>query len=89
MRGAAGLVTFNSRDDFETYTIPTDVPISQSIWGVEYEPTTKDTQTELFYVSQLYYTVGSTNWDIVISVKPAAPPGSEWTIGYTIHYSYQ
>lgn len=74
----------------ETYSATTDVPTSKSIWGVTYEPATTDTQTEIFFISELYYTGGTSNWDVVMSVKPFNdPPGPNWTIGYTIHYSYQ
>jgi hypothetical protein len=88
--GTVGIVGANVGSNIETYRATTGALTSQSIWGVEYEPTTPDTQTNFFFVSELYYTGGTSSWDVVMSVKPnTLPPGPTWNIGYTIHYSYQ
>jgi hypothetical protein len=86
-----GITGANFNNRLQTYSATTDVPTSKSIWGVAYEPTRTDTQTESFFISELYYTGGTSNWDVVMSVKPLGPPPGfvPWDIGYTIHYSYQ
>jgi hypothetical protein len=77
--------------DLVAYTTTTDVPLSRSIWGVAYEPTTSDTKNYDFAVSEVYYTGGTSTWDAVMSIAApdGSPPGDGWYIGYTLHYSYQ
>ncbi len=88
--GTVGFTGTISATATQTFQTTTSVPTSRSIWGVEYEPTTVQSQSNVFFVSELYYTGGTANWDAVMTVRPSAnPPGPTWLVGYTIHYSYQ
>jgi hypothetical protein len=94
LSGTASILGTNFGSNLETYTQSTSVPTTSAIWGVEYEPVSFDAVNNKFVVNEIYYTgpaSGTGNWDVYMSITPfaAPPPGGQWDLEYTLHYSYQ
>jgi hypothetical protein len=88
--GTVGITGSNAGTGVQSYTSDTSISTSRTIWGVEFEPASTDTQTNQFFIEEIYYTGGTSTWNAVMSVSPrTGRMGSPYDIRYTIHYSYQ
>jgi hypothetical protein len=74
-----------------TFSAGTNAANSTQIWGISYEAVSSDARTRPINAVELYYSQGSTSWNVNMTVSGAIPPspGTFFTYEYTIRYYYK